>query len=127
MALYGSTHGENTAQAWDAYLQANYNITPRFYWYVGGRYDDDRCSGFAYQAALKSGVGKRETLAGARTAVSRAATTAPCRVASRALSPPRACRAASCPWRARAAIWRARSSSRARAARAYSRAAPPRR
>jgi len=55
--LYGSTRGETTAQAWDAYLQANYNITPRFYWYVGGRYDDDRFSGFAYQAALKSGVG----------------------------------------------------------------------
>ena len=55
--LYGSTRGETTAQAWDAYLQGNYNITPRFYWYVGGRYDDDRFSGFAYQAALKSGVG----------------------------------------------------------------------
>ena len=56
-ALYGSTKGETTAQAWDGFLQANYNITPRFYWYVGGRYDDDRFSGFAYQAALKSGVG----------------------------------------------------------------------
>ena len=55
--LYGSTRGETTAQAWDGFLQANYNITPRFYWYVGGRYDDDRFSGFAYQAALKSGVG----------------------------------------------------------------------
>ena len=56
-ALYGSTQGETTAQAWDAFLQANYYFTPRFYWYVGGRYDDDRFSGFAYQAALKSGVG----------------------------------------------------------------------
>jgi len=55
--LYGSTHGETTAQAWDAYLEANYYITPRFYCYVGGRYDDDRFSGFAYHAALKSGVG----------------------------------------------------------------------
>jgi putative salt-induced outer membrane protein len=55
--LYGSTKGETTAQAWDAYLQGNYNITPRFYWYVGGRYDDDRFSGFAYQAAVKSGFG----------------------------------------------------------------------
>jgi putative salt-induced outer membrane protein len=55
--LYGSTHGETTAQAWDAYLQADYNITPHFYWYVGGRYDDDRFSGFAYQEAVKSGVG----------------------------------------------------------------------
>ncbi|HUJ52293.1 MAG TPA: DUF481 domain-containing protein [Steroidobacteraceae bacterium] len=55
--LYGSTQGETTAQAWDAFLQANYNITPRFYWYTGGRYDDDRFSGFAYQAAVKTGVG----------------------------------------------------------------------
>jgi putative salt-induced outer membrane protein len=55
--LYGSTKGETTSQAWATYLQANYNITPRFYWYVGGRYDDDRFSGFAYQEALKSGVG----------------------------------------------------------------------
>jgi putative salt-induced outer membrane protein len=55
--VYGSTKGETTAQAWDAFLQANYNITARFYWYVGGRYDDDRFSGFAYQAAVKTGVG----------------------------------------------------------------------
>jgi putative salt-induced outer membrane protein len=55
--LYGSTKGETTAQAWAAYLQANYSITPRFYWYVGGRYDDDRFSGFAYQEAVKSGLG----------------------------------------------------------------------
>ena len=55
--LYGSTRGETTAQAWDAYLQGNYYITPRFYWYVGGRYDDDRFSGFAYQAAVKTGAG----------------------------------------------------------------------
>jgi putative salt-induced outer membrane protein len=55
--LYGSTRGETTAQAWDAFLQANYNLTAHFYWYVGGRYDDDRFSGFAYQEAVKSGVG----------------------------------------------------------------------
>lgn len=56
-ALYGSTKGETTSQAWDAYLQGNYNITPRFYWYLGGRYDDDRFSGFAYQTAVKTGAG----------------------------------------------------------------------
>jgi putative salt-induced outer membrane protein len=55
--LYGSTKGETTAQAWAAYLQANYNLTPRLYWYVGGRYDDDRFSGFSYQEAVKTGVG----------------------------------------------------------------------
>ena len=55
--LYGSTRGETTAQAWAAYLQGNYNITPKLYWYLGGRYDDDRFSGFAYQAAVKTGFG----------------------------------------------------------------------
>jgi putative salt-induced outer membrane protein len=57
--LYGSTKGETTAQAWSAYLQANYYITQWIYWYVGGRYDDDRFSGFAYQAAVKTGAGYR--------------------------------------------------------------------
>jgi Protein of unknown function, DUF481 len=33
-ALYGSTRGETTAQAWDGYAQGNYNFTPRFYWYA---------------------------------------------------------------------------------------------
>ncbi|MBV9727308.1 MAG: DUF481 domain-containing protein [Gammaproteobacteria bacterium] len=57
--LYGSTRGETTAQAWMGYLQANYDLSSRFYWYIGGRYDDDRFSGFAYQAAVKTGAGYR--------------------------------------------------------------------
>jgi putative salt-induced outer membrane protein len=55
--LYGSTQGETTAQAWDAHLQANYNITRHFYWYAGVRHDDDRFSGFAFQEAIKTGAG----------------------------------------------------------------------
>jgi len=55
--LYGATHGETTAQAWDAHGQANYNFSSRFYWYVGLSYTDDRFSGFAYQEAVKSGIG----------------------------------------------------------------------
>jgi len=55
--LYGSTKGETTAQAWDAHAQANYNFTPRFYWFVGANYTDDRFSGFAYQRAVTSGAG----------------------------------------------------------------------
>jgi len=54
---YGATRGETTAQAWDAALQANYNITPKLYWYVGLSHIDDRFSGFAYQEAVKSGAG----------------------------------------------------------------------
>jgi putative salt-induced outer membrane protein len=56
-ALYGSTRGETTAQAWDAHLQANYNLNPRLYWYSALRYDDNRFSGFAYQELVSSGLG----------------------------------------------------------------------
>lgn len=55
--LYGSTRGETTAQAWEAHAQANYNLTPKLYWYVGLSYTDDRFSGFAYQEVVKSGAG----------------------------------------------------------------------
>lgn len=55
--LYGSTRGETTSQAWDAHFQANYNLTPKLYGYAGLRHDDDRFSGFAYQEAIKTGVG----------------------------------------------------------------------
>ena len=55
--LYGSTRGETTAQAWDAHGQANYNFSSKFFWYVGLSYDDDRFSGFAYQEAVKTGIG----------------------------------------------------------------------
>jgi len=55
--LYGSTRGETTAQAWDAHGQANYNFSSRFFWYVGLNYTDDRFSGFAFQEAVKTGIG----------------------------------------------------------------------
>lgn len=55
--LYGSNHGETTAQAWDLHLQANYNVSDRMFVYGSGRYDDDRFSGFAYQASLSAGLG----------------------------------------------------------------------
>lgn len=55
--LYGATHGETTAQAWDAHFQANYNINDRLYWYSGLRYDDNKFSGFVYQETISTGVG----------------------------------------------------------------------
>ena len=55
--VYGSTRGETTAQSWDVHGQANYNFSPKFYWYTGLSYTDDRFSGFAYQEALKTGGG----------------------------------------------------------------------
>ena len=55
--LYGSTRGETTAQAWAAHLQANYNFTPKLYWYTALSDTDDRFSGFAYQEAVTTGAG----------------------------------------------------------------------
>jgi len=55
--LYGSTQGETTAQAWDLHFQDNYNITDKLYWYSGLRYDDNKFSGFAYQALISTGFG----------------------------------------------------------------------
>jgi putative salt-induced outer membrane protein len=54
---YGSTQGETTAQAWEVYGQANYNISQRFFWFVSARYQDDRFSGFSYQGTLSTGAG----------------------------------------------------------------------
>jgi putative salt-induced outer membrane protein YdiY len=56
-ALYGTTKGETTSQSLGVRAQVNYNFTPKLYWYVGAGYLDDRFSGFAYQDAVKSGVG----------------------------------------------------------------------
>jgi putative salt-induced outer membrane protein len=55
--LYGATKGETTAEAVAVHGQANYNIDPKLYAYVGAAYTDDRFSGFAYQDALTTGVG----------------------------------------------------------------------
>jgi putative salt-induced outer membrane protein len=54
---YGSTAGQTTAQSWDGYLQANYNITDRLYWF--GKLSDleNKFSGFAYQRVISTGVG----------------------------------------------------------------------
>jgi putative salt-induced outer membrane protein len=55
--LYGATKGETTAEAIAVHGQANYNLNPNLYTYVGAAYTDDRFSGFAYQDAVTTGVG----------------------------------------------------------------------
>ncbi|MGB6603446.1 MAG: DUF481 domain-containing protein [Steroidobacteraceae bacterium] len=56
-ALYGSTQGETTAQDFNLYFQANYNISDRLYWFGLVNYDDNKFSGFAYQEMIGTGVG----------------------------------------------------------------------
>jgi putative salt-induced outer membrane protein len=55
--FYGATLGTTTAQSWDAYLQANYNIGDQLYWF--GKLSDlaNKFSGFAYQEVISTGIG----------------------------------------------------------------------
>jgi len=57
--IYASDKNTSTAQRWEAHLQTNYDFSPRNFWFGGARYDDDRFSGFYYQASLTTGVGHK--------------------------------------------------------------------
>lgn len=56
-ALRASSDGLKTAQRWELGWQTNYAITSRSYWFGGLRYEDDRFSGFDYQASATTGAG----------------------------------------------------------------------
>ncbi len=55
--LYATTDGFTSGQRWEATEQSDYNFSPRNFWFGAGRYEDDRFSGFEYQATLSSGFG----------------------------------------------------------------------
>ena len=57
-ALYGKTNGIGTAQRWDAHIQVDYRFTDKMFWWGKLGYEDDRYSGFAYQASAASGLGR---------------------------------------------------------------------
>ncbi|HEY5808348.1 MAG TPA: DUF481 domain-containing protein [Povalibacter sp.] len=58
-ALYASDEEGATAQRWEAVTQQDYNFTPRNFWFGAARYDDDRFSGFEYQATISTGLGHK--------------------------------------------------------------------
>lgn len=58
-ALRAADSGRKTAQRWDVNWQTNYAFAPRSYWFGGLRYEDDRFSGFDYQASVTTGVGHK--------------------------------------------------------------------
>ena len=58
-AIYASTDDLTTGQRWELYGQSDYNFSERDFWFGAARYEDDRFSGFEYQATLSSGVGHR--------------------------------------------------------------------
>jgi putative salt-induced outer membrane protein len=58
-ALYASDEGGATAQRWEASTQADYNFSPKTFWFGAARYEDDRFNGFEYQATVSSGLGRK--------------------------------------------------------------------
>lgn len=57
--LYASDDDGTTAQRWEAFGQSDYNFSERTFWFGAVRYEDDKFSGFEYQATLSSGLGRK--------------------------------------------------------------------
>jgi putative salt-induced outer membrane protein len=57
-AIYASADGESTGQRWELHEQSDYNFSAKSFWFGAARYEDDRFSGFDYQAILSTGVGR---------------------------------------------------------------------
>jgi putative salt-induced outer membrane protein len=55
--LYGASNGINTAQRGDAHFQTDLKLSEHTFWFGALRYEDDRFSGFQYQASFSTGVG----------------------------------------------------------------------
>ncbi len=57
--LYTSDSDVATAQRWEAFQQTDYNYTDKTFVFGAARYEDDRFSGFVYQATLSAGLGRK--------------------------------------------------------------------
>jgi putative salt-induced outer membrane protein len=55
--LLGRTGGITSAERWDVRLQSNYQIGPHLFSFAALSYQDDRFSGFQYQASGSGGLG----------------------------------------------------------------------
>jgi putative salt-induced outer membrane protein len=59
-ALYASSDPEGqTANRWELFEQSDYNFSPRTFWFGAARYEEDKFSGFEYQAVLSTGLGRK--------------------------------------------------------------------
>lgn len=56
--IYASDSNETTGQRWEVHEQSDFNFTERDFWFGAARYEDDRFSGFEYQATLSTGLGR---------------------------------------------------------------------
>ena len=57
--LYASDVEGTTAQRWEVFGQSDYNFSPKTFWFGAARYEDDRFSGFEYQATISTGLGRK--------------------------------------------------------------------
>jgi putative salt-induced outer membrane protein len=57
-AVYAATDDLTTGQRWELFEQSDYNFSTRAFWFGAGRYEDDRFSGFEYQATVSTGLGR---------------------------------------------------------------------
>jgi putative salt-induced outer membrane protein len=58
--LYVRNDGQTTARRWEATEQTRYNFSgDGTYWFGGGRYEQDRFSGFDHQGVVNTGVGHK--------------------------------------------------------------------
>jgi putative salt-induced outer membrane protein len=55
--LYGKSAGIVSAERWDARLQSDYAITPKLFTFGALNYQNDKFSGFQYQASASAGMG----------------------------------------------------------------------
>ncbi|MBK6597500.1 MAG: DUF481 domain-containing protein [Proteobacteria bacterium] len=58
-ALRAATSGDKTAERYEGMWQSDYKISERNYYWGGVRYEDDRFSGFDYQASATTGYGRK--------------------------------------------------------------------
>jgi putative salt-induced outer membrane protein len=56
---YVSDSAGTTARRFEVFGQSRFQFSPRVFWYGGGRYENDRFSGFTYQATVSTGVGRK--------------------------------------------------------------------
>ena len=57
--VYTSDDTGTTGQRWEMKGQHEYNFDPKTFWFNSARYENDRFSGFRYQATLGTGLGHR--------------------------------------------------------------------
>jgi putative salt-induced outer membrane protein len=58
-AVYASDDTGTTGQRWELREQSDYQFLVKGFWFESLRYENDRFSGFIYQATLSSGIGWR--------------------------------------------------------------------